>query len=72
MLVWLDGHLSGFVTRFVPDLGSRISYGTTGLSPAVSEFPGIFPGSLQTFFGTLLRPLAWLMGVPWADAARVG
>jgi CNT family concentrative nucleoside transporter len=72
ILVWLDGHLSGFVTRFVPDLGSRISYGTTGLSPAVSEFPGIFPGSLQTFFGTLLRPLAWLMGVPWADAARVG
>jgi CNT family concentrative nucleoside transporter len=27
---------------------------------------------LQTLFGTLLRPLAWLMGVPWADAGLVG
>ena len=36
------------------------------------EFAGIFPGSLQTLFGTVLRPLAWLMGVPWQDAAAVG
>ena len=41
-------------------------------SPAVGEFRGFFPGSLQTFFGTLFRPLAWLMGVPWSDAGLVG
>jgi len=36
------------------------------------EFAGWFPGSLRTFFGTLLAPLAFLMGVPWADAPAVG
>jgi CNT family concentrative nucleoside transporter len=36
------------------------------------EFAGWFPGSLRTFFGTLLSPLAFLMGVPWADAPAVG
>jgi CNT family concentrative nucleoside transporter len=41
-------------------------------SPVIGEYVGVFPGSLQTFFGSLLRPLAWLMGVPWADAAAVG
>jgi CNT family concentrative nucleoside transporter len=28
--------------------------------------------SLQMIFGWLLSPLAWLMGVPWADAGEVG
>jgi CNT family concentrative nucleoside transporter len=27
---------------------------------------------LQTILGTALRPLAWVMGVPWADTAYVG
>ncbi len=31
--------------------------------------PGL---SLQSIFGTLLRPLAWVMGVPWNDTAYVG
>ncbi|MDX1741292.1 MAG: nucleoside transporter C-terminal domain-containing protein, partial [Rhodothermales bacterium] len=35
-------------------------------------YEGVIPGSLQTLFGTVLRPLAWLMGVPWDDAAEVG
>ncbi len=43
-----------------------------GISPVVREFSGVVPGSLQTLFGTLLRPLAWLLGVPWFEAARVG
>ena len=47
-------------------------YGSGGLSPAVQEYTGYFPGSLQTLFGTILRPLAWVMGVPWADADKVG
>jgi CNT family concentrative nucleoside transporter len=52
--------------------GSYVSYGSGGMSPAVGEYAGIFPGSLQTLFGTVLRPLAWTMGVPWSDAAAVG
>jgi CNT family concentrative nucleoside transporter len=28
--------------------------------------------TLQGMFGTLLRPLAWAMGVPWADTQYVG
>ena len=28
--------------------------------------------SLQQIFGWVLAPLAWLMGVPWADAIEVG
>jgi len=36
------------------------------------EYAGIFPGSMRTLFGTLLRPLAWVMGVSWKDALAVG
>jgi len=28
--------------------------------------------SLQAILGFLLRPVAWVMGVPWADTAYVG
>jgi CNT family concentrative nucleoside transporter len=28
--------------------------------------------TLQSIFGTVLRPLAWTMGVPWADTQYVG
>lgn len=28
--------------------------------------------SLQTIFGTVLSPIAWLIGVPWQDATLVG
>ncbi len=33
---------------------------------------GIDGLSLQTLLGFLLRPLAWVMGVPWQDTAYVG
>lgn len=36
------------------------------------EYAGYFPGSLKTFFGTLFSPLAYLMGVPFADVKEVG
>jgi CNT family concentrative nucleoside transporter len=52
--------------------GEYVKYAAVGLSPATGEFAGYFPGSLQTLFGTLLRPLAFLMGVPWQDSAQVG
>jgi len=67
LLNWMDSLIDGTLLQ-----GAYASYSSGGLSPAVGEFRGVFPGSLQTLFGTLLRPLAWLMGVPWADAATVG
>jgi CNT family concentrative nucleoside transporter len=33
------------------------------------HLPGL---TLQTILGTALRPLAWVMGVPWAETAYVG
>ncbi len=33
---------------------------------------GIDGLSLQSIFGTLLRPLAWVMGVPWHETGYVG
>ncbi len=60
----IDGRLLG---------GEKVDYVSGGsMSPVVAEYRGVFPGSLRTLFGTLLKPLAWLMGVPWADAAAVG
>ena len=43
-----------------------------GTQMANGEFGGIFPGSTETFFGTLLAPLAFVMGVPWVDAGAIG
>ncbi len=68
LLGWLDSLIDGRLFD-----GEYVAYSVKTLwSPAVGEFRGFFPGSLQTFFGTLFRPLAWLMGVPWSDAAVVG
>ncbi len=59
----IDGKLLG---------GAIVKYDSSGMSPIVQEYAGIIPGSLQTLFGTLLRPLAFLIGVPWEDSAKVG
>jgi len=60
----IDGKLLG---------GELIKYGGSGgISPVTQEYAGYFPGSLKTLFGTILRPLAFLMGVPWEDADEVG
>ena len=40
-----------------------------GWGGALVGFDGL---SLQSILGFLLRPLAWVMGVPWADTAYVG
>jgi CNT family concentrative nucleoside transporter len=66
-LNWVDGLIDGSLLG-----GVWVTYGSGGMSPVVGEYVGIIPGSLQTLFGTLLRPLAWLMGVPWVDADKVG
>jgi len=44
----------------------------SSLSPVKGEYAGFFPGSLKTFFATVLSPLAWLMGVSWQYAGEVG
>jgi len=66
-LNWLDGLIDGSLLG-----GAWVTYGSGGMSPVVGEYLGVIPGSLQTLFGTVLRPLAWLMGVPWVDADKVG
>ena len=64
MDTWIDGRLLH---------GQLIHYAeNSGLSPVTQEYSGYFPGSLKTLFGTLLRPLAWVMGVPWNEADKVG
>jgi len=42
------------------------------LLAALGALVGVEPLSLQRILGALLAPLAWLLGVPWADAAQVG
>lgn len=66
-LNWFDSIIDG---RWIG--GDYVEYVTAGLSPAKGEYVGYFPGSLQTFFGTIFSPLAFLMGVPWEDASSVG
>jgi len=59
----IDGRLLG---------GEYIKYGHMGFSPNGGEYAGIFPGSIKTLFGTILRPVAWIMGVSWKYAGDVG
>jgi CNT family concentrative nucleoside transporter len=66
-LNWVDSLVDGSLLH-----GAWVTYGSGGMSPVVGEYSGIFPGSLQTLFGSILRPVAWLMGVPWAEAGFVG
>ena len=66
-LNWIDSLIDGSLLH-----GAWVTYGSGGMSPVVGEYSGVFPGSLQTLFGYALRPLAWVMGVPWADAGKVG
>lgn len=60
----IDGRLLGGEYRA---LASQV-----GFSPVKGEYAGIFPGSIRTLFGNLLRPLAFVMGVSWDASASVG
>jgi len=31
-----------------------------------------FPDSMQTLFGWIFAPVAWLIGIPWQDCAKIG
>ena len=68
ILNWMDSIIDGRLLG-----GLYTIYDSSGISsPVKGEYVGYFPGSLQTFFGTILSPLAYMMGVPWEDAAKVG
>ncbi|HEY8234670.1 MAG: NupC/NupG family nucleoside CNT transporter [Vicinamibacterales bacterium] len=47
---------------------AMINFGVSWLGGLV----GLEGLTLQGIFGTVLRPLAWVMGVPWADTQYVG
>jgi CNT family concentrative nucleoside transporter len=65
---WLDGLIDGKLLK-----NTYYFYETSsGFSPVHGEYRGIFPGSIQTLFGIVFRPLAWLMGVSWEYAGSVG
>ena len=66
-LNWLDTMIDGRLFG-----GTQFDTTSGGISPVVAEYAGYFPGSLQTLFGTALRPVAWIVGVPWQDASSVG
>lgn len=67
ILNWADSLIDGRLLN-----GEYIKYASVGFSPNSGEFTGIFPGSLKTLFGTILRPVAWIMGVSWEYADDVG
>ena len=66
-LNWIDSIIDGYIFS-----GNYYTYSSSGLSPAKGEYMGYFPGSLQVLFGTLLKPLAFMMGVPWNESHHVG
>lgn len=66
-LIGVINMILGYVDKLIDFqlLGGALKEGST-------EYKGIFPGSLNTFFGTLFSPIAFLMGVPWKEAMDVG
>ncbi len=67
ILNWVDGIIDGSLLK-----GVYYKYPPSSLSPAIGEYSGYFPGSLRTLFGNLLKPLAFVMGVPSSDIKEVG
>ncbi len=79
ILGYFDGIVDGWMLAAILPESWAQSLGVGQTSEFVKEsgkvlveHKGIFPGSMRTLFGTLLAPLAFVMGVPWADAAAVG
>jgi concentrative nucleoside transporter, CNT family len=58
ILGWLDKTIDGSL------LG--------GAYNAVTGYDGFFPGKLSVLFGTIFRPLTFMMGVSWSEAHIVG
>jgi concentrative nucleoside transporter, CNT family len=45
---------------------------TDGILGGIHHWIAWFPPSLEKIFGTLLAPVAWVIGVPWRDCGFVG
>jgi CNT family concentrative nucleoside transporter len=43
-----------------------------GIFGWIHSLAGWFPSSLQSLFGFVFAPVAWLLGVPWKDCAAIG
>ena len=43
-----------------------------GILGGVHRHIAWFPSSLESIFGVLFAPVAWLIGIPWRDCAAVG
>jgi concentrative nucleoside transporter, CNT family len=45
-----------------------------GIMLGIHNWPGFawFPESLQQVMGWVFKPVAWLIGIPWQDAGKVG
>jgi CNT family concentrative nucleoside transporter len=63
--------LAGYVGAMLLAFVALIALVNDGLA-ALGVWVGISDLTLQRVLGVLLAPLAWLMGVPWQDAAQVG
>jgi CNT family concentrative nucleoside transporter len=65
--VQLALNVAGMLMAFIA-LVAMLNFGVGWLGGLV----GLEGLTIQTILGTLLRPLAWVMGVPWPDTAYVG
>lgn len=43
-----------------------------GIMGGIHRHLGWFPISMESVLGTLLAPVAWLIGIPWHDCAAIG
>jgi CNT family concentrative nucleoside transporter len=43
-----------------------------GIFGWVHSFAGWVPASMETLFGMIFAPVAWLLGVPWKDCSAIG
>jgi CNT family concentrative nucleoside transporter len=43
-----------------------------GIFAGIHSLAGWFPSSMETLFGFVFAPVAWLLGVPWKDCAAIG
>ena len=64
-------HLAAYVGALLVAFVALVAMLNQGLGFA-GGFVGLPDLTMQRILGWLLAPLAWLMGVPWRDAAQVG
>jgi len=68
--VQLAINVAAMLMAFVA-LVAMVNFGLQWFGASVLHLTGT-PLSLQYLLGQLLRPLTWVMGVPWADSTYVG